>query len=353
MRTFRFVIAAAFILVSCISRPPIETEVPPERVTADGPALEEPSTSPPPTEIATMVVEPTEKPPAETVTSLPPVIKSTESASESTEEPIEGATTNPITAAIEYFEAAPAILSAGDITELKWDASGVSAEICPISRYEYFTLDDCQQVALSGSLHFQIPDDLRPSFAPGFRLKVEGAAGSENQQTYAYVYLTCPTDWFFNSEPAAGPNCPQESLSSWTAIQNFEYGTMIWIESLGRYYIFSPQPLDQSPLNQHQQFSQVDDPLSITGDTPSEYTPPEGLFAPDSGFGFVWRGDVADGQPLLEVLGWASAPEYGYQASFQCTEFHSTQFGTACYLEGPQGVLIWLDTHYQRWQRLR
>ena len=261
--------------------------------------------------------------------------------------------TESLLAEIEYFEASPATLHPGEITELRWNATGEAAEICPVTRYIYFTEDDCQSVPLTGSLQFTIPDDLQPSYDPGFRLRVEGEEGTESQQQYVYVQLYCPINWFFDPEQAVGPLCPQQSISGQAAIQQFEHGTMIWIESLGRYYILYPQSLDHSPLDRHEQFIQIDDPLTILDDTSGNFTPPSGLYAPESGFGLVWRGDVADSSPLRDRLGWATSPEFGYEAFFQCSELISIQFGAACYLSGPEDELVWIDSRFNRWQRLR
>jgi hypothetical protein len=83
---------------------------------------------------------------------------------------------------IVFFEASPTTLHSGETVSLSWSASGISAELCPISSYTYFTSGDCQSVPLNGSLQFEIPLDLQPSYAPGFRLDVEGDEGTENQQ---------------------------------------------------------------------------------------------------------------------------------------------------------------------------
>jgi hypothetical protein len=153
----------------------------------------------------------------------------------------------PLQADIESFEASPSPIHQGESTELRWKASGVAAEICPISRYTYFTDNDCQSVPVTGSLVFTMPDDLQPSFEPGFRLSVFGDEGTESQQAYVYVNLYCPIDWFFEPEQASGPLCPEESNSSWTAVQHFENGTMIWMESLERYIIFHGKSINQEP----------------------------------------------------------------------------------------------------------
>ena len=38
---------------------------------------------------------------------------------------------------------------------------------------------------------------------------------------------------------------------------------MIWVETLGRYYILSGQALSQAQLNQQESFSAIEDPLTM------------------------------------------------------------------------------------------
>jgi hypothetical protein len=254
---------------------------------------------------------------------------------------------------IDFLEVSPSILYAGETLTLFWQANGVSAEICPVARYTYFTVEDCQPVPLNGSLNFTVPADLEPSFAPGFRLRVDGVEGTESQEVYVYVNLYCDESWFFDPEQPVGPVCPQPQIISTAAIQHFERGTMIWLEELGRYYIFSPLPFSQTPLRRHESFAQVDDPVTIIDDTSGTYVAPAGFFAPVSGFGYLWRGDVSEIGPLHQSLGWATAPEYSYEATFQCSEFISTQVGFTCYLNGSEGELIWIDSNQRRWLRSR
>jgi len=61
----------------------------------------------------------------------------------------------------------------------------------------------------------------------------------------------------------------------------------------------------------------VHDPLEIIRDTSAEVIPPAGLYAPVSGFGLIWRGDVSQSPGYREVLGWALGPEFGYDTIFE------------------------------------
>lgn len=86
----------------------------------------------------------------------------------------------------------------------------------------------------------------------------------------------------------------------------------------------------------------IRDPLDIIGDTSAEIHPPAGLYAPVSGFGLIWRGDVANSPGYRETLGWALAPEFGYEALFQCDDAPPSggRSWQACYLLGPDGELF-------------
>ncbi|NIV29260.1 MAG: hypothetical protein GWN58_07050, partial [Anaerolineae bacterium] len=88
----------------------------------------------------------------------------------------------------------------------------------------------------------------------------------------------------------------------------------------------------------------INDPLEITGDTSSEFQAPEGLHAPVSGFGLVWRGDIAQSPGFHEQLGWGLAPEFGYDAILQCDNAAPSggRSWQTCYLKGPDDEVIML-----------
>jgi len=64
-----------------------------------------------------------------------------------------------------------------------------------------------------------------------------------------------------------------------------------------------------------------------------------------SGFGFLWRGDVRRVSGYREELGWALAPEFGYEATWQCDDALPSggRSWQTCYLEGPEGDAYALD----------
>ena len=81
-------------------------------------------------------------------------------------------------------------------------------------------------------------------------------------------------------------------------------------------------------------------------DTSGEIQPPGGLFAPQGGFGLIWRGDVSNTEyfeeNFREVMGWALGPESYYEATYQCNRIPSGCAIThaRCHMLDPDGRLI-------------
>jgi hypothetical protein len=133
--------------------------------------------------------------------------------------------------------------------------------------------------------------------------------------------------------------CAQPAVTTSGAVQYFEGGAMIWLKDPGKYYL----------LTRKGEFYSVHDPLTTYRDTSAQYVPPAGLYAPISGFGLVWRGDylpdgasdAADLSAFHQDLGWATAPEFSYQTTYQCGIYLVTASGPArqvfCVLTYPDG----------------
>lgn len=163
--------------------------------------------------------------------------------------------------------------------------------------------------------------------------------GTPTPPTLSPTVLQCQFAWFFSSQPQQG--CPRESpLQSNAAAQSFERGTMIWVKQLGRYFILSKATLFEGDVRKRLDY--VHDPLDIIRDTSAEIVPPAGLYAPVSGFGLIWRGDVSQSPGYREVLGRALAPESGYDTLYQCDDAKpSGGYNWAfCYLRGSGGEVI-------------
>ena len=186
---------------------------------------------------------------------------------------------------------------------------------------------------------FTIPSDVRGNRFIDLVLTIETENASQAAVWQVSIALKCQTTWFFTDLPQAGI-CPVEPVRSYAAVQRFERGTMIWIEQTGRYII-----LDETPLYEQEETKQVhyvQDPLDIAQDTSAQVSPPEGFYAPESGFGLVWRGDVSGSAGHRETLGWALAPEVGYDTIYQCDDALPSggRSWQTCYLLGPDDEVI-------------
>ncbi len=271
--------------------------------------------------LTSIMIEPTITPPA---TKTPRPIDPTISAAHG--------------AQIMAFDVSPERANPGDTVMLRWQAQGDQAVLCPDSRYTLFTPADCVDVPVLGAQSFVIPADVKGNKSIEIVLTVAGAAGSSaNQGTSIAMY--CPQTWFFSAEPQAGV-CPQDIIRTQAAFQSFERGTMIWLKEPGRYFILKNQNV--APGDIRRPLSAIVDPLNITRNTEGSVMPPAGLFAPTSGFGLIWRGDVEGSSGFRDQLGWALQPESCYEATYQCDD--ATPSGgrvwQTCYLSLPDGQIV-------------
>jgi hypothetical protein len=238
------------------------------------------------------------------------------------------------------FRAAPAQADPGEAVTLTWEAEGDRATICPTARYVLFTQDDCRPVSVSGSTVFTIPPEADGFQTVDFILEVETLNPATTATAQTSVALKCERTWFYSEAPQAGI-CPQEPLRSYAAAQHFERGLMIWLEEPGRYYILedaSQEGTDRKKLQI------IQDPLQIVRDSSQGIEAPQGFYAPVSGFGLVWRGDVEGSPGYRQRLGWAVEPEFGYEAILQCDDARPSggRSWQTCALKGPDGEVILL-----------
>jgi len=316
----------ASVLVACgapdKSVRPIESPLP----IAVMPATVEPrptdrATATLPPTLTSIVIEPSATPPA---TKTPRSIAPTVSAAHG--------------AQIMAFDVAPVQANPGDTVTLHWQAQGDRATLCPDSRYALFTPADCFNVPVSGTHSFVIPSDVKGNKTIEFVLTVSGAAGSSAKQGTS-VAMNCRQMWFFSTEPQAGV-CPQNVIRTQAAFQSFERGLMIWLKEPGRYFILENQNV--APGDIRRPLSVIADPLSLTRNTEGSVKPPAGLYAPTSGFGLIWRGDVSQSTGFRDQLGWALQPEAGYEAAYQCDDALPSggRVWQTCYLTLPDGQII-------------
>ncbi len=120
----------------------------------------------------------------------------------------------------------------------------------------------------------------------------------------------CRYSYFFPSPPVA---CPlYEPTLTEAAEQPFEHGRMVWLREQRRAEaVIGPQVLvffDDGACHQY-------DDTWVEGEPESDpdLVPPEGYLQPVRGFGKVWR----EQPEVRSKLGWATAPEQGYEGAWQ------------------------------------
>jgi len=78
--------------------------------------------------------------------------------------------------------------------------------------------------------------------------------------------------------------------------------------------------------------------LGASPDNRVAESPPDGRVEPVSGFGLVWRGEVASSAGIRARLGWALEPEAGFYTRLQCEVPCGTD--RPCYVQDAQGRVL-------------
>jgi hypothetical protein len=252
-----------------------------------------------------------------------------------------------------FFTVTPTTtLRVGDKLALAWAASGEQAEICPILGPGPGL---CQEVPLAGNMTI-VTDEQSMAYSA---LALRVTAGQAVVVSGVTVHLQCQNlrAWFFAKPPLACPTGPP-SVSK-AAFQRFEHGMMIWLEGPQEapdddtyYLFFQNDPAQTSFLRT---YTRLEGALRLKpGASPDHRTgemPPPGRFEPVSGFGLLWRGEVElppqvqvpdDQKSLRQRLGWALAPEVGYDFAEQCEVVPVAHYWK-CYIGLPDGKV--LSTH--------
>jgi len=225
-----------------------------------------------------------------------------------------------------WFTANPGEIDPGQSVTLSWNTS--NATRVKITQYVAadITYDEID-VAPNGSIVLPTSDQER--LWHSFALTAYNAAG-ESTTNSMQVYIRCPYMYFFDLEAEKYRyDCPAgPAVTSAAAEQYFESGRMIWIESEKRIYAL---------LNDGGLFAYADNWVAGQPDGDPSVTPPAGRYKPVRGFGKVWSADPY----IRSRLGWATAPEQGYQAQLQ-------HIWTCCILPHAEFYLRELDNRITR-----
>lgn len=340
---------AACTLVGGIERTPT---LPPPTATPDTPTAPPPGDTPTatesatPTDAPTATLTPTARPgtsiaptPTATVTGTPPPTSTPGVVSTST--PIPTATITPTPTPtpvtydlIDFFEADPTVIDPGDSVTLTWSTRGERATLYTI--LPEGTLGTWWEVPLEGSKTVTTSENVRNVA----RYALFAGEGDRTETMTVEITVRCTAEWFFTPEPDL---CPQDPVvETAAAFQPFEGGIMIWLGQFYQIYVlFDDQgiPAYSTFANPWEEGMPESDP---------DIEPPAGRYQPVRGFGLIWRSetDAASYYRVRERLGWATTPERGYTALYQC---NSPAKYTTCWVSGPAGEIYELGPELSEW----
>lgn len=236
--------------------------------------------------------------------------------------------TLPLSAETVSFTVSPtSTVALGQNLSITWQARSEIAEICGIIEVGP---TDCQKVPQAGKMTYVTSNASVVYYA----LALRATTGVKSVFSMIPVRLCADsTQWFFNDGP---PRCPQPANISRAAAQNFEHGMMVWLPK--------PDTLFALYSGGEQTFEMLSAPYNFKpGAAQSNRVggAPKGLFEPINGFGQLWRGEFVGPSPSVrQRLGWATAPEFNFDAAYQCLIAGTRLW--SCYLRDPLGQVLWL-----------
>jgi hypothetical protein len=137
------------------------------------------------------------------------------------------------------------------------------------------------------------------------------ASDEQGNQVTESIAIDAPCDYTYIFQPGL-EQCPaDEPIQTWAAEQPFEGGRMLWLEQVG---LEGAQPGLILVLYADGSYEAYEDTWTESEpESDPSITPPAGLYQPRRGFGKVWRE-----QPGVRgQLGWALAPEQGFDSAWQ------------------------------------
>lgn len=245
------------------------------------------------------------------------------------------------------FTAEPMEVDPGGSVHLTWESSG-GVEATIGQWLPGNVLREGLLVPASGSTVVAIRENER--LWHEFRLVVSNDAGQMAERSLT-VQIRCPYEYFFAPPTNWTSNrCPLKPATfPQAAEQIFEHGRMIWLQEIpsendgwGKaqgptiYVLYNYYINGESTGGQSQKFD--DTWTSDEQESDPSIVPPEGLYQPIRGFGKVWRNNPE----VRERLGWALAPERGYDGAYQVDWRDPYHVVGSRYIRTADGLIIWL-----------
>lgn len=220
-------------------------------------------------------------------------------------------------AVIHHFEASSAVYANNQPVTLRWEAEGISAYVYPCPpRGSCSRPFDAPAQPVNGMLTI---DGFQQAGSVVFRLEVVDSAGAVARRDLT-VTVTCAHAWL--DGVGAAPRCPDgPALTVFAVWQPFEGGILIWFSDSGHIYM----------LTHADGRVRIYEDRYVEGQPDPGDTPPEGRFTPVRGFGQLWQA-LGGGS---SVLGWALAPETGFDSARQ----PAGRLAYTTYIAGPEGLV--------------
>lgn len=240
---------------------------------------------------------------------------------------------SPAEATIAYFRSNVSTADPGETVTLEWSTGeGLTVtlwHLTPTGQFGRFW-----DVSASGAFDYTIDEQERNNTR--FALFAAADADTSTMATLS-IAIRCPDLWFLENEPDICPSGP--AMSSAGAVQNFEGGTMIWVEEEDQIYVLFTD-VGSPGWNRY-----VDAWDSGEPDSDPALLPPDGLYQPVRGFGLLWREEPS----IRDRLGWAVDEEVGFPLLLQRTSYAKYN---ETYILAPDGGIWRLNPERSSWEKL-
>jgi hypothetical protein len=225
---------------------------------------------------------------------------------------------------VNSFTASATTARANTSVTLNWDIRG-DFETAHIwwspnqARPEFTTITNVTRN--TGSFSFTLPDWIAGNRE--ITLAVTDESGTA-QSFPLTITVTCAYDWGMT---VGDSDCPRNAVVSRTAAyQAFQRGFMVWlpIDELSLWVFYNDGIVDRYVDNWNNAAFTI------------EPAAPDGLIAPERGFGYLWNSTPA----VRSGLGWATAGEQSYNAQFQQSLSQGRYDEHRQYISLPDGRII-------------
>jgi hypothetical protein len=229
---------------------------------------------------------------------------------------------------IESFSASPDLVERGGTVTLTWNVpNSESVAITRLSPEGIFQPTEAPYLPASGSIELPVPEDYGESIT--YLLGARDANGVGLDRTIT-VGVICPYDDYI------AVICPLTRDTTSAAYQPFEGGQMVWRGDTREIYV----------LFNDGGYATFEDTWSEGEPVGIDETPPQGLLAPERGFGELWWNQPA----VRERLGWATAGEVGYTAVIETAHISPGRYpSTDTFLTLPDYRVVQLSGRFLTW----